>query len=247
MRPGITRFCTHGGRYFDRALRVEDSCFALCPPRTLLQPNFVFVLELFHLADRFNPVDKIEAWTAIPMTYETMSIVEGKFKLPMMRGEHSPATQHFKNMEKDIAKNLDSWLCNVYLEVRHMSLNELGASEKMLKSQDFDLDYFNKTISPLDIYGKPIRPERVKVEEEMEELGRRANDGEVAAEARRLKEEGEMDQPAPFLPVDKGIFRRKMPTQGQGGLGHGSGQGPGVGMGQGKAVSFKKDLEEGGE
>ena len=58
LRPGITKVFKHYGRYFDRTLRVEDSCFALCPPRPLLKPSFVFVLELFELASRHNPVDR---------------------------------------------------------------------------------------------------------------------------------------------------------------------------------------------
>lgn len=33
MRPGITKIVRHQGRYYDRVLRFEDSCFALCPPR----------------------------------------------------------------------------------------------------------------------------------------------------------------------------------------------------------------------
>lgn len=117
MRPGLTRLCRHEGRYFDRILRVEDSCFALCPPRPILRPNFVFVLELFRLASKHNPFDKIEAWTAVPMTYESMSIIEGKFKLPMMRGEHSPAVTQFKEMETLMASDLHNWLCNIYIEV----------------------------------------------------------------------------------------------------------------------------------
>jgi hypothetical protein len=78
------------------------------------------------------------------MSYESMSIIEGKFKLPMLRGEHTQKIQHFREMETSIASDLTSWLCNIYVEVRHMSLHELGATEEMLKSADFDLDYFNK-------------------------------------------------------------------------------------------------------
>lgn len=36
-RPGITKVVKHQGRFFDRILRFEDSCFALCPPRPLLK------------------------------------------------------------------------------------------------------------------------------------------------------------------------------------------------------------------
>lgn len=133
IRPGITRIVKHQGRYFDRVMRFEDSCFALCPPRPMIKPSYVFVFELFQLASHFNPTDKIVAWTAVPMSFESMSIIEGKIKLPLLRGEHSPAVQHFSKMEKLMASDLNNWLCNMYVEVRHMSLHELGATDDMLK------------------------------------------------------------------------------------------------------------------
>jgi hypothetical protein len=70
-------------------------------------------------------MDRIEGWTAIPMTYESMSLVEGKMKLPLLKGEHTSDIQHFKHMEKTIADDLSNWLCNIYIEIRLMSLDEL--------------------------------------------------------------------------------------------------------------------------
>ena len=63
--------------------------FALCPPKPLLKPAFVFVLELFQLASRDNPSDRVVGWTAIPMSFERGSLIEGKIKLPILTGEHS--------------------------------------------------------------------------------------------------------------------------------------------------------------
>lgn len=79
------------------------------------------------------------------MSYESMNIIEGKFKLPMLRGEHTAKIQHFREMESSIASDLSNWLCNIYIEVRHMSLHELGATEEMLKvSMQFkSMDYIS--------------------------------------------------------------------------------------------------------
>jgi hypothetical protein len=80
--PGVTRPIKHYGRYFDRAMRVEDSVFALCPPRRDLKPSYALVIELFFLANRRNPKDDaIVAWTALPMCIENLGIVEGKYKV----------------------------------------------------------------------------------------------------------------------------------------------------------------------
>jgi hypothetical protein len=51
------------------------------------------------------------------MSYESMSLIEGKIKLPFLQGEHSSDIQHFREMENSMAHNLNNWLCNGYLEV----------------------------------------------------------------------------------------------------------------------------------
>lgn len=220
VRPGITRIVKHYGRYFDRTLRFEDSVFALCPPRPMLKPSFCFVLELFQLSSHRNPVDKIVGWTALPMSFETMSLIEGKFKLPLIKGEHSPTFQHYKTMENTIGRDLNNWLCNIYLEVRHMSLHELGATESMLKSVDYDLDYLNKIIvndseinkssesAEANLYNALLKstlaPERLGFSTDgifpKEEMPRPPLNEDI--------QEQNVNIPAP-LPVDKGIFRRK--------------------------------------
>jgi hypothetical protein len=64
------------------------------------------------------------------MVNDMFAVTEGKFRLPMIRGEHSPAIQHYKHMEQIIASDLNSWLCNIYVEVitiilEYYSVNEL--------------------------------------------------------------------------------------------------------------------------
>jgi hypothetical protein len=115
--PGVTRPVKHYGRYFDRIMKFEDSIFTLCPPRCMLKPSNCIVLEIFQLANRLNPYDKCVGWTALPMCNEHYGLVEGKLKLPVLRGEHSPNCQHFRKMESVITKDLNNWLCNIYIEV----------------------------------------------------------------------------------------------------------------------------------
>jgi hypothetical protein len=58
-KAATTAPVNHNGRYFDRLLRFEDSCYALCPPTSMMKPSFVFILELFHIASFNNPSDKV--------------------------------------------------------------------------------------------------------------------------------------------------------------------------------------------
>jgi hypothetical protein len=56
------------------------------------------------------------------MCNEHMSIIDGKFKLPLLRGEQTPTTEHFRTIERNIANDLNAWLCNAYVEVVHRSI-----------------------------------------------------------------------------------------------------------------------------
>jgi hypothetical protein len=118
--PASTRPVKHYGRYFDRTMKVEDSVYALCPPKNQIKPSNVFVIELFQLASRTNPTDRVVAWTALPISNTHFTVVNGKFRLPMLRGELSPSVQHFRSMESIMAEDLNAWLCNIYVEIRHI-------------------------------------------------------------------------------------------------------------------------------
>lgn len=76
-------------------------------------------MTLFHLLSSLSCIrdGRIVGWTALPMCYDSMTLVEGKIKLPMMHGEHSPEIQLFSDMERKIASDLSHWLCNIYIEV----------------------------------------------------------------------------------------------------------------------------------
>jgi hypothetical protein len=116
-RPATTRPVKHYGRYFDRVLKVEDSVYALCPPKDQLRPSHVFVIELYQLASRTNPTDRVVAWTALPIIGTHFTVITGKFRLPMLRDQANPNIQHFKVMEELMANDLNNWLCNLYIDV----------------------------------------------------------------------------------------------------------------------------------
>lgn len=141
--PAVTKPAKHYGRYFDRNMKFEDSCFLSCPPKHLLKPCYVIILELFQLANRSTPMDKCVGWTAFPMCNEHFGVFEGNLKLPFIRGEHSPNCQSFRGMEEAMASDLNNWLCNAYIEVRHLPRTVL---HEALNKKDFALeyDYFKK-------------------------------------------------------------------------------------------------------
>ena len=126
-------------------MKFDESVFSVCPPRSKLKPSYCLVFELFELKNGARKQDRIVAWTvsdfnflflsspfpcflflliiplqAMPMCNEHFAVLVGKFKLPLLKGEHGPhAAQHYKSMESAIAEDLNTWLCNMYIEIRH--------------------------------------------------------------------------------------------------------------------------------
>ena len=172
---GTTRAAKHQGRFFDKALRFEDSVFCLCPPVGALQPSYTLVLELFRLHARTNALDRCEAWTAMPLCSEHFSVPQGRFKLPFLRGCHSPLVQSYRDMEEAVARDLGAWLCNGYVELRLFPLQEAIASIQEMRgalgnraaarivteSGRLSLDFLNKTLK-----GAVLRSEGGEAKEE---------------------------------------------------------------------------------
>ena len=100
-RSAVTRPVQHRGRYYNRTLRVDDSVFALCPPRVDLKydqfvislffstficmfdifeifvyrPSYIFLIELFQLADEFNLFDRCDVRSSYDVQYLIVLLV----------------------------------------------------------------------------------------------------------------------------------------------------------------------------
>ena len=86
----------------------------------------MLVLELLQLAGPTSPFDRVVGWATLPLCDAGMGVVQGRFKLPMLRGEHSPATAQFGDIEATLRSDLGHWLCNVYFEVKRWDLGQWG-------------------------------------------------------------------------------------------------------------------------
>lgn len=88
----------------------------MAPAAVDLQPSHVFVFELFLLGGRSQPMDRVVAWSALPACDRDFSVPVGRFRLPMLRGEVDLAVTRYRGLEDAIARDLDAWLGNLYLE-----------------------------------------------------------------------------------------------------------------------------------
>lgn len=93
--------------------------------------------------DEFYSKDRVVAWSVLPMFNDNYDILRGKFKLPMIRGEHSPIVSHFNDIEFLMKSNLNNWLCNLYFELKPVHFNELGLNDDVVNSPYFDINFLN--------------------------------------------------------------------------------------------------------
>ena len=145
-QPAATRPARHGGHFFNVELKIDQSVFALCPSRAELRPSNVLVLELFQLADRHCARDRVVAWSCLPMCDGRFRAGQGKFRLPMLRGEVDRNVDRFGAVEALYAAKLENWLCNLYVEVRHLPREAIDKDKVLRNEFDVEYDFVNKLL-----------------------------------------------------------------------------------------------------
>ncbi|EGD74627.1 hypothetical protein PTSG_05991 [Salpingoeca rosetta] len=148
----------HDARFFSIETDVNQSVFTVCPPEARIKPSMVFVFELFILKNDGTPFDRALAWGVFPMINSEFELVSGKFKVPMHRGDMDPSVITHAEIEKRLARDLDSWLCNLYFTVSRLPRYTSGQRE-----YEVELQYTSSLL------GHPERdvPAHVSPEDEM--------------------------------------------------------------------------------
>uniref|UniRef100_H3H320 Uncharacterized protein n=1 Tax=Phytophthora ramorum TaxID=164328 RepID=H3H320_PHYRM len=148
-RPNFTRPFRHRGRFYNTEVLVNQDMFVVCPPDVELRPGNTLVFELFLLSPATSAAyagnnvmsmprkrrrrggqlldqsmamqtDHVVAWGALPLTTPEFQVVQGKFKLPLLRGEMDHTMDKYQDMERMYQQDLSSWLCNLYVQVYHL-------------------------------------------------------------------------------------------------------------------------------
>lgn len=160
-RPTASLPVKHGGRYFDRELRIDQSVYQLCPSKSDVRPGNVMVFELFRLAGsvgegadsggvqcgssrhRGGEVDEDTAvgWCVIPLADSRLRVTRGSFRVPMLRGEQNPSIILHESLEKLVAADLEAWLGNLYLDIRHLPREGRLEGGSLTAGEGFDVEF----------------------------------------------------------------------------------------------------------
>lgn len=91
--------------------------FIPCPSVHDSDPSMCLIFELLLIHDDQN---KVMAWGSFPLVQSSLDLIEGNFKVALMRGQINRSIDKYSGIEERISSDLDTWLGNLYFHVRHM-------------------------------------------------------------------------------------------------------------------------------
>ena len=123
----------HDGRYHNIELvfneNPENLMHLAVPARKNLQSSMCLCYELIRLSRGSQPYDTVIAWGAFPLCDSSQRLNQGRFKVPLLRGAMSPTVDKYKLISSKIEKNIDNWLCNMYVTVQALPRIVHGQNE----------------------------------------------------------------------------------------------------------------------
>jgi hypothetical protein len=118
----------------DSELNFEGhKLYCMLPPSLELIPSNVILFELIYLSSKATFKDEVKAWGAFPIVNGDFEISTGKFKVPMLYGDIDFSTNKFKDIEQKYNRNVDEWLCNLYIQVKKIDLFDFRMHEEKIE------------------------------------------------------------------------------------------------------------------
>lgn len=146
-RPASTRPVRHAGRFYSTEMDFQgQEIHTLSPAAVDLAPAHCLVLELFLLGGKRSPVDRVVGWTAVPCSDSDLRPIEGRFQLPMLRGEVDLDVDQFVKMEQRWGSDLDNWLGNLYIEVARIPREQTGEGDALVGEFDVEVAYTSEVL-----------------------------------------------------------------------------------------------------
>ncbi len=107
--------------------------YFMLPPESKLQPSNVILFELVYLSGKDPSKDQVVGWGALPVVNGEFKINTGKFKVPLIYGSIDFDSNKFKDLEQKYIRNVDEWLCNLYIDVRRIELFDFRQHEEKIE------------------------------------------------------------------------------------------------------------------
>eukprot|EP00899_Mesostigma_viride_P023917 jgi/Mesvir1/470/Mv11345-RA.1 len=121
----------HSGHYSVHTWNVQQDVFVVCPALGDLKPSMAFMFELFRLSTKEDAcrTDEVVAWGCFPAVGPDLTVISGKFKVPLLRGPTDAGIDSHEILERTYASNLDDWMGNLYFQAFHLPRYSKGVKE----------------------------------------------------------------------------------------------------------------------
>lgn len=110
----------HDGKHSTMTMDLNESLFTVGPSAQEMKPSYCLVFQLFLLRGDKKPKTREVGWGAFPLCGSNFECVEGKFKLPLLRGKMDPKLDRYQEVEMMVKHDIDNWLCNLYFRCNHL-------------------------------------------------------------------------------------------------------------------------------
>ncbi|RHY10641.1 hypothetical protein DYB25_004918 [Aphanomyces astaci] len=106
----------------------------------------VVVFEMYLLSGANATKDAVVGWGVLPVCNADFDVLAGRFKVPLIRGDVDHTITKFHEIEHMYLTDLSSWLCNMYVTVRHLPRERLDATGMLQREYDVEVDVMNQLL-----------------------------------------------------------------------------------------------------
>lgn len=132
----------HAG-YDDEEFYVDENLFLLYPPMNRARPSNCIQFRVIKLSNETTLDDKVVGWGVFPLLNSELEFNEGRFKIPILFGDVDEEVTLYRNIQSQVMRSLDSWLCNMYFEIEPLLIQRLKFDWKA-KEMYYEKSQLNK-------------------------------------------------------------------------------------------------------
>ncbi|GAA6071188.1 uncharacterized protein ofcc1 isoform X1, partial [Tachysurus ichikawai] len=105
-------------------IAASVSLSQVLPASCDLLPSSVLMFRLLSMPSKQCAVSAVVAWGVFPVCDCSLTLIQGRFRTPLLRGCPNSAIDQFSKIERLLSADLDYWLCNLYFQVRKLQQSD---------------------------------------------------------------------------------------------------------------------------
>lgn len=128
----------HDGKHSTKCMKFKTTLLILVPSELTITPTMVYCFQIL------DSLGTVVGEGYFPLINNCFELVEGKFKVPILRNTIKASVDKFSDLEKFYRQNIDEWLCNLYFQTHKQSPLLKGEKEyivHLMKTQELQEEH----------------------------------------------------------------------------------------------------------